>query len=45
MGIFTPDNAMSMLLLALLIYVTLLTILYFLIQLFNTKYLKWSIGK
>lgn len=40
-----PDGVFSMLLLAFLIYGTLLIILFFLIKLFNTKYLKWIIGR
>lgn len=40
-----PDGVFSMLLLTFLIYGTLLIVLYFLVELFNTKYFKWVIGR
>ena len=41
----TPNNLVTMIIYTILIYITLLLILVLIIQLFNTKYLKWIIGK
>ena len=44
-NLIMPNGIMSMLLIAFLIYASLFVILVILIKIFNTKYLKWIIGR